>query len=183
MKTGQSPPSPIARQAILAAILMMAWQVAAKATRDSLFLSAFQPGALPAVVGASAVCSILMAVLSARLYRRFGPFRLIPAAYLLGGLLHGLEWMLLPRFPRPVSAFIYIHVVALGSVLLSGFWAMANERFDPREARRRFGQITAFGTVGGLAGGLMAERVATLGSSRDGLFLLLVGFFAMWYKR
>ena len=58
--------------------------------------------------------------------------------------------------------------------MLSGFWAMASERFDPREARRRFGQIAAFGTLGSLAGGLMAERVAALSSSADLLLLLAV---------
>ena len=63
------------RQAVLAAGLMMAWQVAAKATRDSLFLSVFEPSALPAMTGAAAVCSILMALLSMKLLRRFGPFR------------------------------------------------------------------------------------------------------------
>ena len=64
--------------------------------------------------------------------------------------------------------------MALGPVMLSGFWALASERFDPREARRRFGQIAAFGTLGSLAGGLMAERVAALSSSADLLILLAV---------
>jgi hypothetical protein len=164
--------SPMVRQAILAAGLMMAWQVAAKATRDSLFLSVFEPSALPAMTGAAAVCAMVMALLSAKLLRRFGPFRVIPAGYALGGVLHAAEWILLPRFPRPVAALVYVHVIALGSVLLSGFWALANERFDPREARRQFGHITAFGTLGSLAGGLLAERVATLASSRDLLLLL-----------
>jgi len=51
---------------------------------------------------------------------------------------------------------------------------LASERFDPREARRRFGQIAAFGTLGSLAGGLIAERVATLSSTPDLLILLAV---------
>jgi hypothetical protein len=44
-----------------AGAVMMAWQVAAKATRDSLFLSVFEPSALPAMTGAAAVCAIVMA--------------------------------------------------------------------------------------------------------------------------
>lgn len=174
MKTFRLPSSPAAREAAVAAALMMSWQIAAKATRDGLFLAAFQPTALPAMIGAAAVCSIFMAVISAKLLRKFGPFRLIPAGYLVGALLHGAEWTLLPDFPKVVPAFVYIHVVAIGSVLLSGFWALANERFDPREARRRFGTITAAGTLGSLTGGVMAERVASLGSSTDLLILLAV---------
>jgi AAA family ATP:ADP antiporter len=153
---------------------MMAWQLAAKTTRDSLFLAVFPATALPPAVGAAAVCSILVALFSAKLVHRFGPYRLIPSVYLLGAALHVAEWMLLATFPRPIAAFIYIHIMALGPVMLSGFWALASERFDPREARRRFGQITAFGTLGSLAGGLMAERVAALSSSPDLLILLAV---------
>ena len=102
---------------------MMAWQVAAKTTRDSLFLSTFPASALPAMVGAASVCSILLAVLSARLLRRFGPFRLIPSGYLLSAALHLVEWLLLPRFTRAISVLVYLHVLSLCAVLLSGFWA------------------------------------------------------------
>jgi hypothetical protein len=168
------PNSTAARQAILVSLLMMAWQLAAKTTRDSLFLAVFPASALPPAVGAAAVCSILVALFSAKLVHRFGPYRLIPSVYLLGAGLHVAEWMLLPIFPRPIAAFIYIHIMSLGPVMLSGFWALASERFDPREARRRFGQIAAAGTLGSLAGGLLAERVAALSTSADLLILLAV---------
>src|SRR3984885_14733925 len=102
-----------------------------------------------------------MAVLNAALMRRFGPSRIIPVGYLAGMALHAAEGALLPRAPPLVAIVVYIHVAALGSVLLSGFWTLAKERFDPRQARRRFGQIAAFGTLGTVAGGVMAERVAS----------------------
>jgi ATP:ADP antiporter, AAA family len=174
MKLPRLPQSSAARQAILVSGLMMAWQLAAKATRDSLFLAVFPATDLPPAVGAAAVCSIVVALFSAKLVHRFGPYRLIPSVYLVGAALHLVEWMLLTTFPRPVAAFIYIHIMALGPVMLSGFWALASERFDPREARRRFGQIAGAGTLGSLAGGLMAERVAALSSSADLLILLAV---------
>jgi ATP:ADP antiporter, AAA family len=172
MESGQTKNSPLVRQALLAAAVMMAWQVAAKATRDSLFLSAFPATALPAMMGGAALSAILMAVLNAALLRRFGPSRIIPLGYLAGMGLHAAEWVLLPRAPHLVAIVVYIHVVALGSVLLSGFWTLANERFDPREARRSFGQIAAAGTLGTVAGGVMAERVASL-TSPQGLLVLL----------
>lgn len=172
MKIPGLPNSSAARQAILVAGLMMAWQLAAKTTRDSLFLAVFPPTALPPAIGAAAVCSIIVAIFSTKLLHRFGPYRLIPAGFLLGSGLHVAEWMLLSSFPGPVAAFLYVHILALGPVMLSGFWALASERFDPREARRRYGQITAFGTLGSLAGGVMADRVATLSSTADLLILL-----------
>jgi ATP:ADP antiporter, AAA family len=174
MKLPGLPNTSAARQAVLVSSLMMAWQLAAKTTRDSLFLSVFPFTALPPVVGAAAVCSIAVAFFSTKLLHRYGPYRLIPAGFLAGAALHAAEWILFPMFPRPLAAFIYLHVLALGPVMLSGFWALASERFDPREARRRYGQITAFGTLGSLTGGLMAERVAVWSSSLDLLILLAV---------
>ncbi len=151
---------------------MMAWQWAGKTTRDSLFLSVFPVSALPAMMGGAAVSALLMAALNAALLRRFGPARVIPVGYLVGTVLHAAEWALLPEFPRVVAIAVYLHVVALGSVLLSGFWALANEQFDPREARRYFSQIAASGTLGTLLGGLLAERVAALASTHSLLVLL-----------
>ncbi len=174
MKFPGLPNSSAARQAVLVSGLMMAWQLAAKTTRDSLFLSVFPFTALPPAVGAAAVCSIGVAFFSTKLLHRYGPYRLIPAGFLAGAALHLAEWILFPMFPKPMAAFVYMHVLALGPVMLSGFWALASERFDPREARRRYGQITAFGTLGSLAGGLMAERVAVWSSSLDLLILLAV---------
>ncbi len=61
-----------------------------------------------------------------------------------------------------------------GAILLSGFWSIVSEHFDPREAKRRFGQITSAGTVGGIVGGLMAER-GSAWFGVDALLLLLSG--------
>lgn len=172
-------------RAMLGACLMLAWNMAAKVTRDTLFLSVFPSSALPAMVGGSAVTAILLGLLSARLLGRHGPFRLVPAACLLSALLHLGEWLLLFWDPRVAAILIYLHVVAIGAVLLSGFWALANEQFDPREARQYFGRIAGWGTLGGLAGGLIAERVGTLLSSNallPALFLLQLGCSAALFR-
>lgn len=174
MKQRSIQPTPVFRRAILIAGVMMAWQISAKAARDSLFLAVFPPTSLPGAIGAAAVCSILMAFLSARLLRRFGPFKLVPWLYVGGALLHAAEWTAISAFPRAAAAFIYLHVMALGPVLLSGFWTLASEQFDPREARQRFGQIMAFGTIGSLAGGLAAERISSAYSAAELLIFLAV---------
>lgn len=170
----RDPGARLARDAAAAAGLMMAWQVASKTIRDSLFLSTFDARSLPAMAVSAAVGAVLLAVLSAKLLHRLGPFRVIPGAYLLSVALHAAEWLLLPAFPGPVSAAIYVHVVALGPVLLSGFWALASEGFDPVEARQKFGPIAAYGTLGAVCGGLLAGEVASLFSNAAVLVLLLV---------
>jgi hypothetical protein len=47
-------------------------------------------------------------------------------------------------------------------MLGSGFWLIATDRFDPHSARQNFSRIAAVGTLSGLAGALVAERVAAL---------------------
>ena len=74
------------------------------------------------------------------------------------GLLQLAERWLLGLRPGLASVLIYLHMAGLGVILLSSFWSMLNEEFDPREAKRRFGQIAAGGTIGGVLGGLGAER-------------------------
>ncbi|MEO8096822.1 MAG: hypothetical protein ABI811_03925 [Acidobacteriota bacterium] len=164
--------SPLIRKAILIAFLMMAWQVAAKSARDALFLGVFATTALLPVKGASAVLSILLALGGAALLRRAGPGRLIPMAFLLSGGLHVIQWLLFDSFRQPLAVFIYLHVTAFGPLLLSGFWALTNECLDAREARRSFGQIAGFGTLGAVAGGLIAWGLGKV-TSPPGLLLLM----------
>jgi len=164
----------VARDAAIAASLMMAWQVAAKTIRDSLFLSAFDARTLPSMAVSAAVSAVFLAILSAKLLRRFGPLRVIPGAYLASAGMHAVERLLLPAFPGPVSAIVYLHVVSMGPVLLSGFWALANEGLDPREARQEFSRIAAYGTLGAVAGGLLAGEAASLFSNASVLVLLLL---------
>ena len=71
------------------------------------------------------------------------------------------------RRGRPVDRgamvmLVYIHVVALGAIVLSGFWSLLNERFDPRSGKKYFGRIAGVGTLGGIVGGVVAERFAVL---------------------
>jgi len=155
-----------ARTFLLGAALIMAHQVAGKAVRDGLFLSQFSPADLPKIMAAAAVFSIVMGLGFARRMSRFGPARVAPMAFAIGGLVHWIEFGLLRSpgvMPRGVVVTtIYLHLVGVGAVLLSGFWSIASEVFDPRAAKRHFGRITGAGTAGGILGGLMAERIAAL---------------------
>jgi hypothetical protein len=154
---------PAVAAAAAAGTVMIAFQIAGKATRDALFLSSFGVAALPAMVIAAAVVSALVSVLLARVMARSRPSRVVPRLFALSALLLLAEWGLAIEARRPAAAILYLHFTALGALLVSGFWAIVNERFDPRTARRTIGHITAGGSLGGLLGGLLPERVgATL---------------------
>ena len=73
-----------------------------------------------------------------------------------------------------VISAVYLHLVGFGAILLSGFWSVVNEVFDPREAKQRFGRIAGAGTFGGILGGLLAERGAALFGVESLLVLLAV---------
>lgn len=149
--------------AIAAAALTVAFQLAGKATRDALFLSTFSVAYLPRIVVTSAVISVVLTLGLTRVMASRGPGRLVPRLFALSGVLLLLEWLLAGP-ARPAAAILfYLHFGGLGALLVSGFWALVNERFDPRSARGAISRITTGASIGGLLGGILPERVgATL---------------------
>jgi ATP:ADP antiporter, AAA family len=154
--------APAAAAAAAAATAIIAFQIAGKATRDALFLSTFGVASLPTMVIAAAVLSAVLSVLLARIMARSGPGRLVPRLFTLSALLLLAEWALATQARGPTAILVYFHFTALGAALVSGFWAIVNERFDPRSARQTIGRITAGGSLGGLLGGLLPERVGAV---------------------
>jgi ATP/ADP translocase len=145
--------------AVAAVTIIIAFQIAGKATRDALFLSTFSVAALPPMVIAAAVLSAVLSVILARAMAESRPGRLVPRLFGLSALLLLAEWALAAQARRPTAILVYLHFTALGAILVSGFWAIVNERFDPRSARQAIGRITAGGSLGGLLGGLLPEGV------------------------
>jgi len=146
------------------AFSLIATQVAGKATRDALFLTNFNVASLPLVLIASAALSIVGVLVSTRAMAKRGPLRVIPPLFFASGILLVLEWLLATRSPRPAACLVYLHIAGLTSILISGFWSIINEHFDPRSARKSIGRIVGGATLGGLFGGLLAERVAAYAS-------------------
>ena len=145
-----------ATAATLAVFLLIAQQVAARAVRDALFLSAFQVKSLPLVMGAAAVFALVGAeVLSLALARR-SPSRVVPAATALSAGLFALWWAVGLVSPRLAAVGVYLHVATFGGALVSGFWSLVNERFDPYTLRKAVGPIGTGATAGGVAGGVLA---------------------------
>jgi hypothetical protein len=159
--------------AMAVACCMIAHQVAGKAARDGFFLTRFPATDLPKAVMVAALISVAIALWSPHLFRRWGPGTIIPLAFAGSGLAHLGEWFVRLRAPELIAVVVYLHIVALGAILLSGFWLLLSELFDPHEAKHQFGRVAAAGTFGGVVGGIAAERLVTWFGS--GSLLLLLG--------
>jgi ATP:ADP antiporter, AAA family len=62
----------------------------------------------------------------------------------------------------------------VNAVLISWFWSLMSERFDPRSARRAMRRMVAGAALGGLLGGLLVERAAGAIGGRTMLLALAV---------
>lgn len=158
--------------AMVTATFLIAQHIAAKATRDALFLTLFDVSRLPTVMMASAAVSVAAVLLVSRLLSRFGPIRLIPPLYLISALLLALQWYLSDIAPRVAAVALYLHASALNSILISGFWSVINERFDPYSAKQIIPKLTAATTFGGVVGGLAAKAVASAADTHTVLLML-----------
>jgi AAA family ATP:ADP antiporter len=148
--------------AMLAAAAVTAQFVGGKALRDALFLAQLDVTSLSTMVIAAAVVSMAMVVVSSKIVTRLSPARFVPLAFMVSAILLLAEWGLVYAMPTAAAIIVYLHISGLGPMLGSGFWLIASERFDPRTAKRRFGQIAGAGTLGGLLGGALAERVGSV---------------------
>ncbi|MCG3145357.1 MAG: hypothetical protein HONDAALG_02951 [Gammaproteobacteria bacterium] len=160
------------RFSLLTAMVMIAQQVAGKATRDALFLSQFDVRELPKLMVVSAALSVVGVLLMSRLLALYGPSRLVPRGFAVSAGLFLLEWWLLARAPHAAVVMLYLHMGIVGVLLISGFWSVINERFDPHTAKRTIIRIGAAATLGGILGGLIAERVASYADPRVMLLVL-----------
>ena len=148
------------------AALLVAQQVGSNAIRDGLLLSHFPVTAVPWFVGAAAILAVPASHSSGRLLLRFGPGRVAPALVALGAALFALEWVLFGLEPRAAAVVLYLHSTVLGAIAISSFWSLLNERLDPHASKALMARVAAAATLGGLVGGIGAERVAAVLSAR-----------------
>ena len=84
----------------------------------------------------------------------------------MAGILMVFVFLFQSRVPWVSSGF-YLFGQILGILLLSQFWTLANDVYDPRQARRLFGFIGGGASLGGMAGSgvaaLFAEAIGTSG--------------------
>ncbi len=151
--------------------VMLAHQVAGKAVRDALFLASLPVTDLPRMVMVAAVLSVLAVPVYSHLMAWAGPRRIVPLGFAVSAAAHVAEWMWLDA-GAITAVVVYVHVAAFGALLLSGFWSLTSELFDPHTAREQFVRIASAGTFGGIVGGVTVERIAAWGPAEAALLLL-----------
>lgn len=171
-----NPPGDSARTALVIATLsattMIAQQVAGKVTRDALFLSQFPATALPQAVMVAATLSIVASLIFSRVLTRSTPATVVPRLFVLSATLFVVEWFAAGPAPRAVAVALYLHMAVFGLLVISGFWSVVNETFDPHTAKQAVSRIGAGAAFGGVLGGVLADRVAALIDVRAMLLLL-----------
>lgn len=150
----------------MAAAILIALQVVGRATRDALFLSTFPVSLLPAVGALSAVVSLGAVLAFARAMAALTPSRVFPAALGTSATLLVAEWVLAGRLPQVAAVALYLHMGVFGATLVSAYWSLINERYDPYTAKRIIGRIGTGASLGGALGGLIAWRASSAVSVR-----------------
>lgn len=143
-----------------AALLVLAQLIAGKVVRDTLFLSTFPARDLSIMMIAAAALSLPAILPFSRAVSALGPARAVPAGFLVSAAAFATEWALFGRAPAAVAVLLYLHLAIAGGALVSGFWSVVNERFDPRTGRRSIGPIVGAAALGGAAAGFSADWLA-----------------------
>jgi AAA family ATP:ADP antiporter len=157
--------------ASLMALALIGQQVAGKAIRDALFLSAFHVSSLAWMMMAASVVSIAASFVFARAMSLKSPAWVMKVGLSTSASAFVLEWWLSAAHPGLVAALVYVHIALFGPALVSGFWSLVNERFDPHAAKSLVGRIGAGASIGAVIGGLLTW----LGASRVSVPGMLLG--------
>jgi len=144
------------------AAIVIAQHVAASAARDAFFLTNHPVSSLPAAVVVSSILSVAVLPFFARMMAQFGPAVVSPLAG-TSALLLIVEWVLSHQRPELAAAAVFVHTTVIGSALVSGFWSLFNERFDPHTAKQLMGRVAGGAALGGVVGGLLVERAGAAG--------------------
>ena len=129
----------------------------ARAVRDAVFLETLTARNLPYLYVGVALWTALVSALLARLPLQQTLQHSLAQLLVIGGVALAVFGALLQFVGGAVTVVaFYLWAGAFGLILVSMFWVLVNEASDPREARRLFGVIGAFGILGGMAGGSLA---------------------------
>ena len=132
-----------------------------KALRYADLLWKMGPGGLPYAYLAAAVVTGFVVVFHTRIHSRVSGQLVITASlgfFVITGIL--LHVVLLSRYGATsafVSYFYWVWASILTIVLMTQFWMIINEVFNPREAKRLIGFCGSGGILGGIVGGLLAR--------------------------
>ncbi len=132
-----------------------------KALRYADLLVKMGPGGLPYAYVAAAVVTGLVVVFHTRIHSKMSSQLMITASlgfFVITGIL--LHFILMTPYGAVSAILTYLYWVwasVLTIVLMTQFWMIINEVFNPREAKRLIGFCGSGGILGGIVGGLLAR--------------------------
>ena len=146
-------------------LLASAIFVMGRTVRDTLFLSRFSIDALPWMFVAYGVASALTVVVYGRFADRLPRDRMIAIWSALGVVTYVGTWFTVRAEQRWIYPVFYVWSEVFANLLISQFWTLANDVFDPRSAKRLFGTVGAARVLGiilvGLATGVVVRAIGT----------------------
>ena len=177
-------PGETGRIVVMAAFLffLLAANNVIKIVRDSLFLSRFPITQLPYVYLLAALVAAAVILLYSRFTSKqpFARVVLISLAAIISNVI--IFWLLITFYGAGWVLYAYYMWSAIvGLFLVAQFWTLANEMFTLRDGKRLFGLITAGGTLGGMAGGVMANWAVTYLFGTTQLLWFVAALFAGAY--
>jgi len=142
-----------------------------KPIRNSLFLGELGAQNLRYVYMGEGIFLIL--VVSAYVYfaKRI-PKQIFLPSVLAFFMIHLVCFWFLFRLQIPyLSAFFYVWVASFSITMTTQFWILANDIFNPIEAKRLFGLIISGGSLGGIFGGILTQQAVRWVKTEDLLFV------------
>lgn len=166
---------PVLLLSLYLAIVVAAFLLA-KPVRNGLFLEEYGAVNLVYVYASVPIALAVFVPVYTRLAARRGQRALSIATLLffsvtLLGFWYALRFLRLPASP----ALFYVWVNCYGVVAPVQVWTLATSVFDPRQARRLFGLIGVGGSIGAVAGGLMATTLVETVGGAVNLILVMAG--------
>ncbi|MBI4374647.1 MAG: MFS transporter [Deltaproteobacteria bacterium] len=147
-----------------------------KPVRSSLFLSAFGPEKLPWVYLGTAAVTFVAVLAYAELAKRVNRDVLVGSTTLFFIVNLVIFWWLFKFHPGGRLPFVfYIWVSNYNVILVTQFWSVANDIYNPREGKRLYGFIGSGGILGSIVTGfLVTFLVRRIGT--ENLLLVSAGF-------
>jgi AAA family ATP:ADP antiporter len=150
-----------------------------KSIRDADFLKKLGPQYLPYAYATALVVAIVVAFHS-KLQVKIRRHLLISSSLFLFILTSLFFWFIFPRGEEASTKWLLVAFWMWANlfvvVLVTQFWILVNDVFNPREAKRLIGFFGSGGILGGIFGGLTTAILARLNVSNNSLLLVASGF-------
>ncbi len=150
-----------------------------KPIRDAEYLKKLTPQKLPYAYATALLVAIIVA-LHSKLQIKIRRHLLISFSLFFFILTCLFFWLFLPREAEQgrkwllVAYWMWANMFIV--VLVTQFWILVNDVFNPREAKRLIGFFGSGGILGGIFGGLITTILAKLKVSNNNLLLVASGF-------